>query len=239
MADAPSFSKFVPGFDFLQGLLKNAGSKLPHMGQWIAPTLDPQELDKRIEELKTVQFWLEQNAKMLAATIQALEVQRMTLSTLKSMNVPLAPMAEAFKLRPAGGPEGATAAAGLGNGWPMPNTETTETTEATEPASPPARATARVPKAVSATKKASARSATAHPAGKTASPSPAADPMQWWGALTQQFSQLAAQALKDSRNEVGKAAVSAVAKRGLQTASATLKGRSRSASKPGARKKPR
>src|SRR5207247_10174868 len=87
MADVPSFTKLVPGFDFLQGLVKNAGAALPNMGQWIAPTLNPQELEKRIDELRTVQFWLEQNARMLGATIQALEVQRMTLSTLKTMNV--------------------------------------------------------------------------------------------------------------------------------------------------------
>jgi hypothetical protein len=234
MADAPIFSKLVPGFDFLQGLLKDAGSKLPPMGQWIAPTLDPQELDKRIDELKTVQFWLEQNAKMLAATIQALEVQRMTLSTLKSMNVPLAPMAEAFKLRPASGAEDATAAAGLGSGWPMPSAEPPA------PASPPAGAATRATKAATATKKPPAKPAAGNQAGKTPSPSPAADPMQWWGALTQQFSQLAAQALKDSRHEATKAAVSAAARSGLKTASAALKGRSGgSASKPGARKKPR
>jgi hypothetical protein len=53
----------VPGFEFLQGLFKNAGAGLPHIGQWVAPTLDPEELEKRIQELKTVQFWLEQNAK--------------------------------------------------------------------------------------------------------------------------------------------------------------------------------
>jgi len=89
MSDANGFAKFVPGFDFLQGLVANAGSALPNMGQWIVPTLDPAELDKRIDELRTVQFWLEQNARMLSATIQALEVQRMTLSTLKGMNVSL------------------------------------------------------------------------------------------------------------------------------------------------------
>ena len=83
MADAPNFAKLVPGFDFLQTLVKNAGSALPSIGQWVAPTLNPDELEKRIEELRTVQFWLEQNARMLGATIQALEVQRMTLSTLE------------------------------------------------------------------------------------------------------------------------------------------------------------
>ncbi|HUP07600.1 MAG TPA: PhaM family polyhydroxyalkanoate granule multifunctional regulatory protein, partial [Caldimonas sp.] len=60
MADAPSFAKLVPGFDFLQSLVKNAGASMPSIGQWVAPTLDPAEIEKRIQELKTVQFWLEQ-----------------------------------------------------------------------------------------------------------------------------------------------------------------------------------
>ena len=47
-----NFSKLVPGFDFLQGLVKNAGAALPSIGQWVAPTLDPQELEKRIEQLR-------------------------------------------------------------------------------------------------------------------------------------------------------------------------------------------
>ena len=41
MSDATGFSKLVPGFDFLQGLVKNAGAALPGIGQWVAPTLDP------------------------------------------------------------------------------------------------------------------------------------------------------------------------------------------------------
>ena len=99
MADAPSFAKLVPGFDFLQGLVKNAGAALPSIGQWVAPTLNPEELEKRIGELRTVQFWLEQNARMLAATIQALEVQRMTLSTLKTMNVQMADLRDSLQIR--------------------------------------------------------------------------------------------------------------------------------------------
>src|SRR6476661_10562251 len=101
MAETPSFSKLVPGFEFLQGLVKNAGAALPSIGQWVAPTLNPEELEKRIGELRTVQFWLEQNAKMLAATIQALEVQRMTLSTLKTMNVQMGELGDALKIKPA------------------------------------------------------------------------------------------------------------------------------------------
>ncbi|MFZ2988434.1 PhaM family polyhydroxyalkanoate granule multifunctional regulatory protein, partial [Ideonella sp.] len=86
MTEENHFAKLLPGFDFLQGLVKNANAALPNMGQWVAPTLNPEELEKRIEELRTVQFWLEQNARILGATIQAMEVQRMTLSTLQTMN---------------------------------------------------------------------------------------------------------------------------------------------------------
>jgi len=98
MIDTASFSKLVPGFDFLENLMRGAGQATPGMGQWVAPTLDPAELEKRIGELKTVQFWLEQNGRMIGATIQAMEVQRMTLSTLQTMNLPLADLQKAMLL---------------------------------------------------------------------------------------------------------------------------------------------
>ena len=97
------FGKFVPGFDFLQNLgqAANPGAKgspqgMPNMASWVAPTMSVEELDKRIQELKTVQFWLEQNTNALKATIQALEVQKMTLSTLQGMNVNMTELAKAF-----------------------------------------------------------------------------------------------------------------------------------------------
>jgi hypothetical protein len=102
--NAAGFGKFVPGFDFLQNLAKGASASVPQMpnlGSWVAPTLNVEELDKRIEELKNVLFWLEQNSRALSATIQALEVQRMTLATLKGMNFNLADVAKAFTPQPA------------------------------------------------------------------------------------------------------------------------------------------
>lgn len=109
MSDSPhyDFSKFVPGFDFLQSL--SQGKSAPPQGpaSWIAPTLDPKELDKRIEELKAVQFWLDQNATALKATIQALEVQKMTLATLKGMNMDVSAMSKAFQF-PAAAPSAPT-----------------------------------------------------------------------------------------------------------------------------------
>ncbi|MCE2880671.1 MAG: hypothetical protein LW719_15115 [Comamonadaceae bacterium] len=97
------FAKLVPGFDFLQNLAKGTTETLPQMpnlSNWVAPTLDVDELEKRIQELRAVHFWLEQNSKALGATIQALEVQKMTLATLKGMNCSMADLAQAMKLTP-------------------------------------------------------------------------------------------------------------------------------------------
>ena len=100
----PGFGKLVPGFDFLQTLAKGATQsipQLPNLSNWVAPTLNVEELEKRIDELKAVQFWLDQNAMALKATIQALEVQKMTLATLKGMNFNMGDVANAFKLKAA------------------------------------------------------------------------------------------------------------------------------------------
>jgi hypothetical protein len=180
MADnTADFAKLVPGFDFLQGLVKNAGAALPSIGQWVAPTLNPEELEKRIEELRTVQFWLEQNARMLGATIQALEVQRMTLSTLKTMNVQMDDLRESLKIRLPGGDQPAAPA------------EVSSPADTASPAKAPA-------------------------AAKKPAASPAAvgvvDPMQWWGALTKQFTQLAATALNDGATDAAKNIVGAMVK---------------------------
>ena len=103
MNDATSpfaFSQFVPGFDFLKNLAGGANPGggavpgMPSLSSWVAPTLSVEEVDKRIQELKTVQYWLEQNGHALKATIQALEVQKMTLSTLRGMNVRMEDLAK-------------------------------------------------------------------------------------------------------------------------------------------------
>jgi hypothetical protein len=162
MIDTNAFTKLVPGFDFLNNLMQSAGQAAPAMGQWVAPTLNPEELEKRISELKTLQFWLEQNARMIGMTVQALEVQRMTLSTLQTMNLPLADLRSALTLPPEPKPSAAAA--------PTP---------AIAPAPPPPEAPAE--------------SAAPAPA------KPAVDPMQWWGALTQQFTEIATKAMQDSQ----------------------------------------
>ena len=184
------FANMVPGFDFLQNLVKSAGAAMPGVGQWIAPTLDPEALEKRIGELRTVQFWLEQNARLLGTTIQALEVQRMTLTTLKSMNVSLGDLTESLKIK-------------------LP--------EAAPPA--PAAAPAPAPAPASAPAQAGADSAAA---AAPVVPAGVIDPMQWWGALTQQFSELAATAMKDSNTDAARNLAGAMVKQGIEAAGATL-----------------
>jgi hypothetical protein len=193
MADMPTFTKLVPGFDFLQGLVKNAGAALPNIGQWVAPTLNPEELEKRIEELRTVQFWLEQNARMLGATIQALEVQRMTLSTLKTMNVQMEDLRDSLKIK-------------------LPVADSA-------PAAPaPAATAAAAPAATEPARK------TAKKAGPAdAAPGNAVDPMQWWGALTKQFTQLATNAMKDTATDAARNLATTMVKQSFDAASQTLK----------------
>jgi hypothetical protein len=190
------FGQFVPGFDFLQNLAKGASQTLPQMpnlSNWIAPTLNLEELEKRIGELKAVHFWLDQNSKALGATIQALELQKMTLATLKGMNFNMGDVADALKLKPANTLFGASAKA------------TEEAPDAGED------------EAVAASKGRASRKTAAKPADTPAS---VVDPLQWWGALTQQFQEIAANAMKDAAQTADTATnvATAVGKEALKTA---------------------
>jgi hypothetical protein len=230
MSDIPNFAKLVPGFDFLQGLVKNAGSALPSMGQWVAPTLNPEELQKRIDELKTVQFWLEQNARMLSTTIQALEVQRMTLSTLKTMNVQMTDLRDAMKVAPVAS-AGSAASAAVGS---VANSFGAEALmQAARNAMLPiaglgkTAAAAPEPEPAPAPEPPPAPAPQAHAQAAAEPPAVGAsgvvDPMQWWGALTKQFTQLAATAMKDSATDAAKNLAGAMMKQGMDAAGETIK----------------
>lgn len=210
MTSASDLTRLVPGFDFLQGLMKGGGAGLPGIGQWIAPTLEPAELQKRIDELRTVQFWLDQNSKLLGTTIQALEVQRMTLATLQGMNLRMTDLADSLKVKPAAAspspapaPAPAPAARGFSFGAPASTAD-----EDAEPDAPAPAAAKPRPKAASAAE-----------GGASAG---AVDPMQWWGALTQQFTELAAKAMKDSGGEVARTLADAATQQGLQATETSI-----------------
>ena len=68
--------------DFMRNIWGNMGFSLPGM---VAPTFDLGELDKRIKDMKAVEGWLRMNLSMLQMTIQSLEMQRSTVSTVQAM----------------------------------------------------------------------------------------------------------------------------------------------------------
>jgi len=69
--------------EFLKSLWGNNGMPLPGL---VTPTLDTNELEKRIADLKAVEGWLKNNLGMLQMTIQGLEMQRATLSALQAIS---------------------------------------------------------------------------------------------------------------------------------------------------------
>lgn len=172
MSDSKSlfpFGSMMPGFDFMKQLATGAGGTTATQQNWIAPTVDVEELDRRIQELKTVLFWLEQNQLGVKSTIQALEVQKMTLQTLQGMNLGLTEIARAFTL---------------------PAVKTQEDADNAKAASAQ-DARARTEDPIQAEDEAGSSPATQPMAGMV-------DALQWWNALGQQFQQIAAQAMQEA-----------------------------------------
>ena len=199
-SDTSGFGKFVPGFDFLQNLAKGATTNIPQMpnlSNWVAPTLNVEELEKRIEELKAVHFWLEQNSRALGATIQALEVQKMTLATLKGMNFNIGDVANALKLK---------AADSVYSG----------VQRVTEKAASTAKTISDV---ATGNNKTSAKKTE-----KAAGMAGLVDPLNLWASLTQQFQQIAASAMKEATTktavDVTKNMATGLAKEALKSAKA-------------------
>ena len=69
--------------NFMRNMWGNMGFSLPGM---VTPTFDVDELDKRIKDMKAVEGWLRMNLSMLQMTIQSLEMQRTTVSTVQTMS---------------------------------------------------------------------------------------------------------------------------------------------------------
>ena len=98
LSGIPGVGVMTDTFDFVKnlwGTMNLPGMNLPGMA---APTLSVEELDKKISDLKAVEAWLNVNMSMLRGTIQALEVQRGTIATLKSVG---ASLSAAVKQQPA------------------------------------------------------------------------------------------------------------------------------------------
>jgi len=239
-------STLIPGFDFFKqmagkmpgmGAAGSASSNpfMPKSGSWIAPTLSVEELEKRITELQTVKLWLENNARLIEATIQAMQVQKMTLSTLKGMNVKLGDIASSF----GNWPTAAKTNANTRSSSSKTRSSRSKThfdlgqsagSATAEPADTPARNQGK------AAQKDGGDGADAAAAGNAAM----TQALQMWQGLTQQFGQIAGQVMQESQAAAQKLAAQQPSKKAApKTATKTVvKKHSRTAAaKPSAAKK--
>lgn len=79
--NAPGVDAMTSTLDFVKNLW--GGMKVPGMAM---PSLSVDDINKQISDLKAVESWMLLNMNMLRGTIQALEVQSATISTLQSMS---------------------------------------------------------------------------------------------------------------------------------------------------------
>jgi hypothetical protein len=173
MPHIPGVGAVADTLDFVKNLWSSMsvpGMSIPGMA---APTLSVDELDKKIADLKAVEAWLNVNVSMLRGTIQALEIQRGTISTLKSMGASLA----AAVTQPGASEKSILAAAPYASAFfaqPVAQAAAEVATPAPEPKPEPAK-----------------------PAAKSAPPPASAlpNPSAWWNLLQDQFKQAVSTAM--------------------------------------------
>jgi len=68
-------------FEFMQKMWNPMGFPIPGM---IAPTMNVEDLEKKIAELKAVETWLMMNTGFVQMTIKTLEMQRAGLESLQA-----------------------------------------------------------------------------------------------------------------------------------------------------------
>ena len=164
-----------------------------------APTLSVDELDKKINDLKAVEAWLNLNMSMLRGSIQALEVQRGTIATLKSVGASLAAAVNTgvadnkslFEAHPYASAFFQHAAPPVATGWPAKDNTLTPPDAAAPSPAPAASAGA------AAAAKPAGAGATAGTGSGAAADAAAqmANPAMWWNLLQDQFKQAVSSAM--------------------------------------------
>lgn len=124
--------------EFVRGMWSSMGFSLPGM---VTPTLDIDELDKRIADLKAVEGWLKMNLNMLQMSTQGLEMQRAALAAVKAMSEHARESAE----QQGGGDETANPFAGAAAMWPWNLMSGAPQAEAPPAAEKPAAAARKKP----------------------------------------------------------------------------------------------
>jgi len=160
----------------------------------MAPPMNLEDLDRRIAELRSVENWLRMNLSMLSSTIQGMEVQRSTISTLRAFvdsasrmdmgasqdGAAASPLEVALGLKPAPKTAGSAGAASAQSSNATPSSE--KENGAAQSGAQPEGAGAS---AGSGPESAAAMSEQMGAAAQSASKA-------WWDLLQQQFNQIAA-----------------------------------------------
>jgi hypothetical protein len=164
----------------MPGGTQGVGPSLSMMSDMLAPLTNIEELDKRVTDMRAVEQWLKLNLNMLQSAIQALEVQRATLATLRAFGAyaqTSVENAQASVEKSKASVEKPKAA-----GWPM-NTASAKS-EAPKEASPAPEARSEAKSSESGANDASF------------------DPSGWWNVLQSQFNQLASIAMAQATQAV-------------------------------------
>jgi hypothetical protein len=221
----------------------------------MAPTIDPEEIERRIAELKAVEQWLVMNLTMLRGTIQALEIQRNTLAAMQAFGLagrqatpgamgetrasaPAPPERAPFERAPP------AATAATGEMWPasalaqqQAQAQAAEAAARTSYVPPPPAGQGTMsggPQGGSAPEGPSP----AVSSGAAVPGQPAINPAAWWDMLQKQFSQVASTALANMPSAV-LPGTEAGGGAGTGTRAGTgARGRSRSTTTAGARQAP-
>lgn len=184
------------------------------------PSLSPDDLDRRIRDLRAVESWLQLNLSMLGTTIQGLEIQRSTLAAIKAMaqqGTQAAGGANPFEAFMAFNPmaAGADSAAGAKAQASKPEAaaHTASQSAAAQPSPQPQQAT---PQPEAAAKQDAPKDKQPGAQQEAGAGNPAAQ--AWWNMLQQQFDAMATataasmQQVENYRQQASKAKAAGSAK---------------------------
>lgn len=182
MPHIPGAAVMTDTLDFVKNLWGSMG--VPGLA---SPTLSVDELDKKINDLKAVESWLNLNTAMLRSSIQALEVQRNTIATLKSMGQTLA---ESMQQQPQGRQEKSLFDANPYAAAFFQHLDPAKSAPKPAPAAAHAAAPAPAPE------KAADKPA---PDAASAAAAQMANPAAWWAMLQEQFTQAVSNAMAEAK----------------------------------------
>jgi len=97
---------------FAKKMWGGMGFSLPNM---VTPTLDVEEIEKKVKDLKAVESWLKMNLSMLQMTIQGLEMQCVTLNAVRAMGQMATSYSTGAAAAATGDNQGTALVAGTGN----------------------------------------------------------------------------------------------------------------------------